>query len=295
MMRALRKRGHALYWLQQADLRWEHGTTRAKVRPLEVGDDDHDWYREGPEEVRRLADFAAVVMRKDPPFDMEYVYSTYLLEAAQREGARVFNQPRAIRDHNEKLAIAKFARVHHAHAGDARHRGAAGLHRRARRRHREAAGRHGRHVDLPRARRRSQPQRHRRDGGPRGRADGDGAALHPRDRPRRQAHPAHRRPTRSRSRWRASPSPARRAATWPPGAAARRARCPSATARSPRRSGRSCGRRACWWSGWTSSAPYLTEVNVTSPTCFVEIATQTGFDVGGMFADALVRAAGAAA
>jgi glutathione synthase len=55
-----------------------------------------------------LRDFAAVVMRKDPPFDMEYVYSTYLLEAAESEGARVFNRPRAIRDHNEKMAIARF-------------------------------------------------------------------------------------------------------------------------------------------------------------------------------------------
>ena len=57
-------------------------------------------------------------MRKDPPFDMEYVYSTYLLEAAEREGARVFNRPRAIRDHNEKLAIAQFGEFI---APDARH------------------------------------------------------------------------------------------------------------------------------------------------------------------------------
>ncbi len=82
---------------------------RARARPLEVRDDDHDWYREGEAVSRRLADFAAVTMRKDPPFDMEYLYSTYLLEAAEREGARVFNRPRAIRDHNEKLAIGRFA------------------------------------------------------------------------------------------------------------------------------------------------------------------------------------------
>jgi len=78
------------------------------VLPLELYEDDHAWYREGPADLRRLADFAAVVMRKDPPFDMEYVYSTYLLECAEREGARVFNRPRAIRDNNEKLAIARF-------------------------------------------------------------------------------------------------------------------------------------------------------------------------------------------
>ena len=60
------------------------------------------------DEERPLNRFAAVLMRKDPPFDMEYVYSTYLLEAAESEGARVFNRPRAIRDYNEKMAIARF-------------------------------------------------------------------------------------------------------------------------------------------------------------------------------------------
>jgi glutathione synthase len=60
-------------------------------------------------------------MRKDPPFDMEYVYSTYLLEAAEAQGARVFNRPRAIRDYNEKMAIAKFREYMHDHARVARH------------------------------------------------------------------------------------------------------------------------------------------------------------------------------
>ena len=109
MMRALGKRGHRVFALGQGDIVWDRGTVRARVRPLEVRDDDHDWYREGEAVSRRLADFAAVTMRKDPPFDMEYVYSTYLLEAAEREGALVFNRPRAIRDHNEKLAIGRFA------------------------------------------------------------------------------------------------------------------------------------------------------------------------------------------
>jgi glutathione synthase len=76
--------------------------------PLVLKPDEHDWYASGVPENRALKDFAAVLMRKDPPFDMEYVYSTYLLDAAEREGARVFNRPRAIRDHNEKFAIAQF-------------------------------------------------------------------------------------------------------------------------------------------------------------------------------------------
>jgi glutathione synthase len=71
-------------------------------------DGDHDWYAAGEPQVRRLDSFAAVLMRKDPPFDMEYVYSTYLLEAAEGEGARVYNKPRAVRDHNEKMAITRF-------------------------------------------------------------------------------------------------------------------------------------------------------------------------------------------
>jgi glutathione synthase len=107
MMRALQARGHALFALEQSDIFWDGGT-HASVRPLTVTADDHDWYRAGGPLTRPLASFAAVLMRKDPPFDMEYVYSTYFLEAAEREGARVFNRPRAIRDHNEKMAIAKF-------------------------------------------------------------------------------------------------------------------------------------------------------------------------------------------
>ena len=110
MMRALAARGHRVYALQQGDIHWTGGRTLARVVELTVGGDNADWYREGATEERALADFAAVIMRKDPPFDMEYVYSTYLLEAAENEGARVFNRPRAIRDHNEKFAITRFAR-----------------------------------------------------------------------------------------------------------------------------------------------------------------------------------------
>ncbi|MFO1414863.1 MAG: glutathione synthase [Burkholderiales bacterium] len=108
MMRELARRGHRVFALEQHDIFWNAGTTSARTRPLALSDDDHHWYTEGAEETRPLKEFAAVVMRKDPPFDMEYVFSTYLLERAEQEGARVFNKPRAIRDFNEKLAIAKF-------------------------------------------------------------------------------------------------------------------------------------------------------------------------------------------
>jgi glutathione synthase len=108
MMRAVAARGHRVYAVEQPAIYWRDGVTRAQARPLTLHADDHDWYDAGVAEDRALRDFAAVLMRKDPPFDMEYVYSTYLLEAAEREGARVFNRPRAIRDHNEKLAVAAF-------------------------------------------------------------------------------------------------------------------------------------------------------------------------------------------
>src|SRR5438552_1373008 len=77
---------------------------------LSLTDNDEDWYRKHESQARPLAEFGAVLMRKDPPFDLEYVASTWLLSAAAREGARVFNAPQALREHHEKFAIAEFAR-----------------------------------------------------------------------------------------------------------------------------------------------------------------------------------------
>ncbi len=108
MMRALDRRGHRVYAMQQGDIWWRGGVTRGAAQHLTLGRSDDDWHRAGDAEERALAQFDAVMMRKDPPFDMEYVYSTYLLERAEGEGARVYNRPRAIRDHNEKMAITGF-------------------------------------------------------------------------------------------------------------------------------------------------------------------------------------------
>jgi glutathione synthase len=110
MMRALAARGHRIFAIEQPDVYWEDGVTSARATALTLKSDDHDheWYEAGEVQERALKDYAAVIMRKDPPFDMEYVYSTYLLEAAEHEGARIFNRPRAIRDYNEKMAIARF-------------------------------------------------------------------------------------------------------------------------------------------------------------------------------------------
>lgn len=109
IMREAAARGHALYAMQQDDLAWHKQVVTGYASRLHLTGDAPAWYRlDAPADVP-LEQFDAVLMRKDPPFDMEYVYSTYLLEIAEKRGARVFNRPQAIRDYNEKMAIARFA------------------------------------------------------------------------------------------------------------------------------------------------------------------------------------------
>jgi glutathione synthase len=110
MMRAAQARGHAVWVCEQNALSWAKSRVDARVTRLSLTDNDEDWYRPHESAGMPLADFDAVLMRKDPPFDMEYVSSTWLLSEAERHGARVFNSPKAIRDHNEKFAIAEFER-----------------------------------------------------------------------------------------------------------------------------------------------------------------------------------------
>jgi glutathione synthase len=108
MMRAAQARKHTVFVSEQTALHWNKGTVSAHALRLTLTDNDEDWYRAHEAVERPLFEFDAVLMRKDPPFDLEYVVSTWLLSAAAREGARVFNAPDAIRDYNEKLAIAEF-------------------------------------------------------------------------------------------------------------------------------------------------------------------------------------------
>ena len=173
MMREAAARGHALWACEPAHLLWQRG---APVRAQGARARAHrrrcdDWFEDSDAEQRALADFDAVLMRKDPPFDSEYFYATHLLQQAEREGARVFNTPRALRDHPEKLAILEFPQFIGADAGDAQRRRRARLPCRARRHHPQAAGRHGRHGHLPRRRRRAEPGQHHRDAEPPRRAD----------------------------------------------------------------------------------------------------------------------------
>jgi glutathione synthase len=108
MMRAAAKRGHEVWAIQRAALTWRDGVVAARAQCLEVGADDTAWFAVTEDSVLPLTAWDAVLMRQDPPFDFEYVAATWLLERAEAEGARIWNKPRSIRDHSEKVAIAEF-------------------------------------------------------------------------------------------------------------------------------------------------------------------------------------------
>jgi len=108
MLLAAQARGFTLYYMEQGDLLLRDGRPSARMQPLTVRDDPRQWFTLGAVEERPLADLAVVLMRKDPPFDMEYIYTTYLLERAETEGVLVVNPPQALRDANEKLYTAWF-------------------------------------------------------------------------------------------------------------------------------------------------------------------------------------------
>lgn len=109
MMREAQRRGHQIAACLPQDVMWERGgKVQAQVRDITLTGHPQDWFTVQQERMVPLADFDAVLMRKDPPFDSEYFYATHLLEQAERDGARVFNKPRALRDHPEKLAIMEF-------------------------------------------------------------------------------------------------------------------------------------------------------------------------------------------
>jgi glutathione synthase len=292
MMRALGERGHTVHALSQSDVWWEEGGTKARAVPLALHADNHQWYTEGEPEERALKDFAAVLMRKDPPFDMEYVYSTYLLEAAEGEGARVYNRPRAIRDNNEKMAIAKFAdwiaptivardtdriasfideqedvivkpldgmggtSIFRVREGDPNRNVIV-----------ETVSQHGARTVMAQ---RYLPEI----------VDGDKRILLIAGEVVPYCLARIPKPGETRGNLAAGGRGVARPLT------ARDRAIAEALA------------KPLWDEGLLVVGidvigPSLTEINVTSPTCFVEIAEQTGFDVGGMFADALVKACAA--
>jgi len=108
MLLAAQKRGWAIQYMELNDLLLRDNAPQARMRALRVFDDEKHWYEFSNETTRPLTDLDVVLMRKDPPFDIEYVYATYLLEQAEAQGALIVNRARALRDANEKLYCAWF-------------------------------------------------------------------------------------------------------------------------------------------------------------------------------------------
>lgn len=297
MMRALTARGHRLSVAYQPDLYIDQGTVKAVTQPIELIPDadlhGKEWWRTtAVAGDQPLAAFDAVIMRKDPPFDMEYVYATHLLEYAEAQGARVFNSGAAIRNHPEKLAITEFSEFV-----------APTLVSRDMTRLREFHREHGDAVVKP--------------------LDGMGGTGVFRLRPEEHnlgsilemlTHDG----TRTIMAQRyipeivngdkrilligGEPVPFSLARIPLAGetrgnlAAGGRGVAQPLTARDREIASQIAERvagRGLLVVGLDVIGDYLTEVNVTSPTCFVEITEQTGFDVGDFFAQALERATGA--
>jgi len=295
MMAEAARRGHAIYACEPRELAWTGSAVEADVRRITfVGelDDLHreTWYEAGPVDARRLESFGAVLMRKDPPFDMEYVTSTWLLELAERTGARIFNKPSAIRDHSEKLAIGEWPefvvptlvtrdaarlRSFHAEHGDVILKPLDGMGGMGVFRVKADGMNLGTIVEML------------SDNGARSVmaqkfipqiADGDKRILLIGGQP--VPYSLARIPQGNEVRGNLAAGGLGRA---------------QPLTENDRKIAETLGEtlfaRGLLLVGLDAIGDYLTEVNVTSPTCFREIMDQTGFDVAGMFIDALERAA----
>ena len=296
MMRALVARGHTLAAAYQPDLHIDEGIVKARTQAIELvsGADLHgpEWWREvGEAEDRPLREFDAVIMRKDPPFDMEYVYATHMLEYAETQGVRVFNSGAAIRNHPEKLTITEFPeftaptlvtrdmarlRAFHARYGDVVVKpldgmGGSGVFRLRPDEHNLGSILETLTIEGSRS---IMAQRYIPEI-----ADGDKRILLIGGEP--VPYALARIPLAGETRGNL--------------AAGGRGVAQPLTDRD-REIAHSVAERLAGRGllvvGLDVIGDYLTEVNVTSPTCFVEITEQTGFDVGDFFAQALERERG---
>ncbi|KXU34225.1 glutathione synthetase [Ventosimonas gracilis] len=109
LLLAAKARGWLLYYLEMADLYQQGGEVFGRCKPLHVFEDAQHWFELGDEQDQPLAQLDVILMRKDPPFDMEFVYASYLLERAEQAGVLVVNRPQSLRDCNEKLFATQFA------------------------------------------------------------------------------------------------------------------------------------------------------------------------------------------
>ncbi len=111
MMRVARDSGHHLWFCEARNILWQKNEVVADCQSLLIKSGVTPWFELGVTESRALRNFSAVMMRTDPPFDIEYLNTTWLLSAAERQGAKVFNRPAAVRDHSEKLSITEFSEL----------------------------------------------------------------------------------------------------------------------------------------------------------------------------------------
>lgn len=109
MLMAAQACGWSLFYMEQQDLYQARGQARGRMRPLNVFNDPQRWFELGAEQDTPLAELNVILMRKDPPFDNEFIYSTYLLEQAERDGVLVVNRPQSLRDCNEKFFATQFS------------------------------------------------------------------------------------------------------------------------------------------------------------------------------------------
>ncbi|MFM2480277.1 glutathione synthase [Celerinatantimonas sp. YJH-8] len=109
MLLAAQSRGYELYYMEMADLYLENGTAFGHMAKLTVADDPEQWYQLAPAQDQPLHELDVILMRKDPPFDTEYIYATYMLQRAEDQGTLIVNKPQSLRDANEKLFTAWFS------------------------------------------------------------------------------------------------------------------------------------------------------------------------------------------
>ena len=109
MLMAAQSRGYALYYMEMQDLAMVNGKAMANMRPLKVIQDAQQWFELGESQDTPMSELDVILMRKDPPFDTEFIYATYMLERAEEEGVLIVNKPQSLRDANEKLFTAWFS------------------------------------------------------------------------------------------------------------------------------------------------------------------------------------------
>ena len=108
LMDAAQRKGWDLFYMEQSDLALEQGRATAQMTPITVKMDPENWFQKGEPAWGPLSDMDVVLMRKDPPFDNQYIYSTYILERAEQEGTLIVNNPQSLRDCNEKVFATAF-------------------------------------------------------------------------------------------------------------------------------------------------------------------------------------------